>query len=329
MDECLINLIKVLYNNNTARVKSGNKLSEVIFTTKGLRQGCPLSPLLFNLYLEVVLRDFMKRCGGMGVPVGDDCLVTLNFADDQVVIAQDAYDLEFMMSRLNSAYTEWGLTVNIDKTEYLVTNSDDKFDIFITDNAKLRQVEWFKYLGARITRKGLDKTEVSARIEQGRKIIGALNGIWWDKNIRPNTKVHIGRALVESVVTYGCEVWTLKAVQKRALNALEMDYLRRSAGVSKLDRVRNVEIRAKMDATQTIVDRVEQRGLKWFGHLLRMEHQRWPYRIYSWSPPGKRKRGRPRRSWNEAIRRAMEDRNLEEEDVLDRNRWRLGVGMRR
>ncbi|XP_030763703.1 uncharacterized protein LOC115888211 [Sitophilus oryzae] len=108
-----------------------------------------------------------------------------------------------------------------------------------------------------------------------------------------------------------------------------MDYLRRSARVSKLDRVRNVVIRAKMDATQTIVDRVEQRGLKWFGHLLRMEHQRWPYRIYSWSPPGKRKRGRPRRSWNEAIRRAMEDRNLEEEDVLDRNRWRLGVGMRR
>ncbi|XP_030761520.1 uncharacterized protein LOC115886487 [Sitophilus oryzae] len=240
-----------------------------MFTTKGLRQGCPLSPLLFNLYLEVVLRDWKNRCGGMGVPVGDDCLVTLNFADDQVVIAQDAYNLEFMMSRLNSAYTEWGLTVNIDKTEYLLTNSNDKFDIFITDNAKLRQVEWFKYLGARISsRKGLDKTEVSARIEQGRKIIGALNGIWWDKNIRPNTKVHIGRALVESVVTYGCEVWTLKAEQKRALNALEMDYLRRSARVSKLDRVRNVEIKmdAKMDATQTIVDRVEQRGLKWFGH---------------------------------------------------------------
>ncbi|XP_030747709.1 uncharacterized protein LOC115876161 [Sitophilus oryzae] len=258
----------------------------------------------------------------MDVSVGDDCLVTLNFADDQVVIAQDAYDLEFMMSRLNSAYTEWGLTVNIDKTEYLVTNSDDKFDIFITDNAKLRQVEWFKYLGARITRKGLDKTEVFARIEQGRKIIRALNGIWWDKNIRPNIKIYIGRALVESVVTYGCEVWTLKAEQKLALNALEMDYLRRSARVSKLDRVRNVEIRAKMDATQTIVDRVEQRGLKLFGHLLRMEHQRWPYSIYSWSPPGKRKRGRPRRSWNEAIRRAMEDRNLEEEDVLDRNRWR-------
>ncbi|XP_030759773.1 uncharacterized protein LOC115885124 [Sitophilus oryzae] len=108
-----------------------------------------------------------------------------------------------------------------------------------------------------------------------------------------------------------------------------MDSLRRSARVSKLDRVRNVEIRAKMDATQTIVDRVEQRGLKWFGHLLRMEHQRWPYRIYSWSPPRKRKRRRPRRSWNEAIRKAMEDRNLEKEDVLDRNRWRLGVGMRR
>ncbi|XP_030765274.1 uncharacterized protein LOC115889426 [Sitophilus oryzae] len=241
----------------------------------------------------------------MGVLVGDDCLVTLNFADDQVVIAQDAYNLEFMMSRLNSAYTGGGLTMN----------SDDKFDIFITDNAKLRQVEWFKYLGPRITRKGLNKTEVSARIEQGRKIIGALNGIWWDKNIRTNTKIHIGRALVESVVTYGCEVWTLKAEQKRSLNALEMDYLKRSARVSKLDRVRNVEIRVKMDATQTIVDRVEQRGLSGLDtcYAWNTKSPKMVLPYLQMVTPGKRKRGRPRRSWNEAIRKAMKDRNLEEE----------------
>lgn len=110
---------------------------------------------------------------------------------------------------------------------------------------------------------------------------------------------------------------------------MEMDYIRRSAGISRLDRIRNEEIRRRMQAHDTAVDRLERRSLKWFGHLLRMDDQRWPKKLLKWKPPGRKKRGRPRLSWNDTIRKAMEHRDLEEEDAQDRNRWRLGVGMRR
>ncbi|XP_030759846.1 uncharacterized protein LOC115885173 [Sitophilus oryzae] len=113
---------------------------------------------------------------------------------------------------------------------------------------------------------------------------------------------------------------------KRRLTAVEMDYLRRSAGVSKMDRITNIEIRHRMNAPETIIDRVEIRGLKWFGHLLRMPEDRWPKRLFQWSPPQRRKRGRPRRSWNNTIRQAMASRELEELDAFDREVWRRRTG---
>lgn len=176
-------LIKELYKNNVAYVKNGKELSEPIETTKGLRQGCSLSPLLFNVYIEVVLERWKRTIGRMGIPINDDYLTSLHFADDQVVIAQDAYDLEYMIKRLYQEYSNWGLSVSLRKTEYLVTNSDSLFQVLINDDVAIKQVDSFKYLGATIDRNGLGTKEIEARIVQSKKIIGCLNSLWWDKNI--------------------------------------------------------------------------------------------------------------------------------------------------
>ena len=94
-----------------------------------------------------------------------------------------------------------------------------------------------------------------------------LNSLWWDKNISLDTKKRLGKAVVESVACYGCEVW-LKTEEQRKLLALEMDYLRRSARVSRLQKIPNTAIRNKMQAEQSILDRIQRRQLKWYGHLL-------------------------------------------------------------
>jgi hypothetical protein len=75
--------------------------------------------------------------------------------------------------------------------------------------------------------------------------------------------------LVESVLLYGSEIWTLKYYRKR-LQAVEMDYLRRSARVSRLEHISNQEIRTRMNAEESIIDRIKNKGLNWFGHVLRM-----------------------------------------------------------
>lgn len=180
----------------------------------------------------------------------------------------------------------------------------------------------FKYLGARIDKNGIGGKEIKHRINESRKIIGCLNSLWWDKNIRRGNKKRIGRTLVESVLCYGSEVWVLNADLERRLQAVEMDYLRRSARVSRIQRISNDEIRRRMKTTTTVIDRIKIRGLRWFGHLMRMNDNRWPKRVFCWMPPGRRKRGRPRRSWNEGIRKEMDRRQLNEEMTQDRKAWK-------
>jgi hypothetical protein len=79
---------------------------------------------------------------------------------------------------------------------------------------------------------------------------------------------------------YGSEIWTLNEYYRKRLQALEMDYLQRSARVSRLEHISNQEIRTRMDAEESIIDRIKNKGLSWFGHVLRMEEKRCPKQLY-------------------------------------------------
>ena len=75
-------------------------MSDPIQVTKGLRQGRSLSPILFNICLEKTLDHWRESCEGIGVSVEENkFLFSLNYADDQIIIAQDAEDLEFILKR--------------------------------------------------------------------------------------------------------------------------------------------------------------------------------------------------------------------------------------
>ena len=67
----------------------------------------------------------------------------------------------------------------------------------------------FRYLGTIFTKDGRDTKNIRHRVTQVRKIIGALNGIWWSKNIIRNRKKMIYNSMVKSVLTYGAEIWSL------------------------------------------------------------------------------------------------------------------------
>jgi hypothetical protein len=72
--------------------------------------------------------------------------------------------------------------------------------------------------------------------------------------------------------------------------------------ISGLDHVRNVRIKEIMDLDKTFIDRVEEKQLVWYGHLQRMSEERWTKTIWEWTPHGRRRRGRPRRTWSNNIK---------------------------
>ena len=81
-------------------------------------------------------------------------------------------------------------------------------------------------------------------------------------------------------------------------------------------------MKSDIRANESVLDQIERKSLKWFGHLLRMPDNRCLKKVFQWTPPGRRKRGRPRRSWNGTIRETMSNRNLEEDDIFNREVWR-------
>jgi hypothetical protein len=78
-----------------------------------------------------------------------------------------------------------------------------------------------------------------------------------------------------------------------------------------------------------IIDIVEKKRLQWYGHVKRKQDERLPKLIMEWIPGERRKRGRPRKTWMDSVRAAMETRQLEADQWLNRKEWCLGSGRRR
>jgi hypothetical protein len=84
-----------LYENSFSKIKIGKQLSSGFYTTtKGLRQGCSLSPTLFKIYIQNALENWQKKCAKMELEIQDTTIYSMLFADDQLLIAQDYEDLE-------------------------------------------------------------------------------------------------------------------------------------------------------------------------------------------------------------------------------------------
>ena len=80
-----------------------------------------------------------------------------------------------------------------------------------------------------------------------------------------------------------------------------------------------------MDVTRSIFDGIKTKQLKWDGHVQRMEGGRLPKQVMKWSPPGRRKRGKPKATWAEGIRGLMGEKGLIEEDLNGRDKWKKKI----
>ena len=130
---------------------------------------------------------------------------------------------------------------------------------------------------------------------------------------------------------YGSETWNLGAAERKKLNVGEMRCLRSMCGVTRLDRVRNEEIRRRTGVVRELAGRAEQGLLRWFGHVERMEDRRMVKKITRSGVRGMRPRGRPRTGWMASVKRALETRGVTVEQgrviVRDRHEWRAVVNV--
>ena len=116
--------------------------------------------------------------------------------------------------------------------------------------------------------------------------------------------------MFKSTITYSAETGCLKAKTVANLNSTEMDFWRRPGRISRKDKIRNIITKQKMNVTRSLLDNIKTKQLKWCGHVQRMEEGRLPKEVMKWRPLGRRKRGRPKRTWAEGIRGLLEGKGI-------------------
>ena len=260
----------------------------------------------------------------MGLLLNNETVYSLLFADDQLLIAEDYEDIEYMARKLVEEYEKWGLNINLKKTNYMAIGTDSKDLILEEGKGIINHCEEYIYLGVKITNTGKHEEDINGRINKGRMAISKLN-ILWDRDITIKTKTNIYNTIVKSTITYGSETWHLKSGTIHKLHSTEMDFWRRSARISRREKIRNTVIREKMKVKGSLAEDIKTTQLRWFGHVKRMMEDRLPKKIYEWQPTGRRKRGRPNITWTEGILKTMRERGLQEGDWEDREEWRMAI----
>ena len=148
-----------------------------------------------------------------------------------------------------------------------------------------------------------------------------MSGVICDRRISAKMKGKMYKTVVRPAMLYGLEAVALTRKQEAELEVAEMRMLRFSLGVTRLDRIRNELIRGTAHVAK-FGNKVREARLRWFGHVQRREEEHIGRRVLMMEPPGRRRRGRPKRRYMDVIREDMRDAGVRREDAGDRRRWK-------
>ena len=329
----LIRLLKMCYNNTRSRVKIGGELSEAFEMKTGLKQGCALSTLLFNLVLEWVMRS--TPTSNTPVHVGDCDVDRLAFADDVDLMDEKLIGVEQTYVAFKRTAKRPGLDINQGKTKVLIaTREPDQEGHVNFDGDQLEIVKSFKYLGSTISHDDIIEQEISLRIASATRCAWSLNGTFKSRQLSKVTKTHIYATIIRPILIYGSETWRLTKLQESRISVFERSVLRRiwgpimDAETGELRRLHNHEL-VERTRIPCVANVMRAQRLRWAGHVARMDEQRAPPQVMEGNPRGRRPLGRPRKRWRVNLREDLQLMNVTQEDwqqqAQDRSRWRQMV----
>lgn len=230
---------------------------------------------------------------------------------------------------MQRAIIEWqeelqrkGMAINSTKSKVMVISRKEEDVNFFCEGEELEIVDDFLYLGTMVSNTATIDKEVSSRIAKATGIYYQIcNTIVGKREVTNQVKLHIFKAVFLPTLLYGSESLVTLDRNMSRMTAIEMKYLRRVAGKTRRDRIRNDTIREQL-AIPPLKATFHKRQLKWFGHVCRMQENRDPRKIMEARPTGKRPRGRPRILYNEHITRLGREkgRTLGELKLLARDR---------
>lgn len=321
--------IKSIYNNTRNYVISNNNISEEFITREGLRQGGVLSPVLFTIFMDDIIRNCERRTKALHVGYRNLQPISISvcaFADDVVLMAGSESELKKNLMTWEEELIKNGMKMNMQKTKVMVVAKEDQ-EVNITINGtKIEQVHNYTYLGTIIEDTGKQEANINERIDKSNKLYFTINKTFINKKeINQKTKLKIYKTIFRPILTYASESWVLDTRTKSRLEAVEMKYLRRVKGITLRDHIRSQQIREELDI-QPLTNFIQKKQLSWWGHLQRLDENRAVKKVWEAKVLNKRKRGRPQTTWDHTIAETLNRKGITWKEAQtktkDRKQWR-------
>jgi hypothetical protein len=199
----------------------------------GVKQGCPLSPLLFGLFIDGLEKRLNVLEGDAPPMLGQLAVRLLLYADDLALMSHTRAGLQKQLDVLQTFCCERQLTVNVKKTKVVMFEARKSMcQAFQYEGEPLEQLNSFKYLGVELHgTKGM-QAAIQRLIMSGKKAVFALRRRCAELRIfDPTLQCQLFDALVKPVLSYGCEVWS-DHMAREQLEVVHWAFLKSSLGVS-------------------------------------------------------------------------------------------------
>ena len=291
---------------------------------RGVKQGDPISPKLFNASLEHVFRQLDWE--ETGIKINGRWLNHLRFADDVVLVGHSVADIQRRLTELDLAGAAVGLKINMAKTKWMR-------NVHVADNTitvgqhPIEQVNSYVYLGQELTMEHQNGRELARRKRAAWVSYASIAEAASNKKIDPDVRTNLYNSCVIPALLYGSETWSTTAADRQKLAVTQRAIERRMVGVKWTDRVSNEQLRA-MTRVEDVVDLADKSKKRWAGHLARRTDDRWTRTVTEWIPLDiKRPLGRPATRWRDSLRQDLGQDWMRL--AQDRQSWAIRCGLRR
>ena len=244
----LIELLEEIYAQTTTSLAENPKDRFKLFT--GVRQGGPESPMLYNLFMDFVMRIYIEKCKQNGIKflklkykipeaasksgriaIGEMTVDWCGYADDLLLVFDDSESLQKGINLLNETFNAWRLKINVSKTKTMILNNEGDYpsSIATLDGEPVENVKNYKYLGCEVKfdEPTTGTTELTLRSDMAECKFYSHAGNLMNKKMNIKTRMLMLDSLVRSRLLYSCETWNVTKLQMSQLNSQYLTFIRK------------------------------------------------------------------------------------------------------